>query len=56
MSDFFSAFFDELHKLAQEDEALDAKVKGKSPAVKRPLQRRTSIEEEKEEGSQSPAA
>lgn len=54
---FTAAFMDELRKLAQESVLTDAAVKGKPP-VKRPLDRRTSVEEQQEqhEAAQSSSA
>lgn len=53
---FRFAFIDELRKLAQADKAVavDAAVKGKPP-VKRPVERRTSVEEQQEAAQSSSA-
>jgi hypothetical protein len=50
---FKLAFIDELRKLA-ETVAVDAAVKGKPP-VKRPVERRTSVEEQQEAAQSSSA-
>lgn len=55
MSRFFDGFLQEIAKLAQDDEALDAIVKGKPPGTKRPLAKRTSEGEQREQKEQEAA-